>query len=128
MLDVLQCDARRRVGLRQRARHFPGDGAALASSYRVPAPDPLPQSLAILGAGHGGLALAGLLARHGHRVALWNRSPNRVAPVAALGGIHLTLPGSAAVLTRVGVATVSMAAALAGTRLVLVAVPASGHA
>src|SRR5438094_359179 len=28
-------------------------------------------SVAILGAGHGGLALAGYLARQGHRVALW---------------------------------------------------------
>jgi NADPH-dependent glutamate synthase beta subunit-like oxidoreductase len=31
-------------------------------------------TVAVLGAGHGGLALAGYLSQHGHRVALWNRS------------------------------------------------------
>src|ERR1700730_3736052 len=32
-------------------------------------------SVAVLGAGNGGLALAGSLSQNGHRVALWNRSP-----------------------------------------------------
>ena len=54
-------------------------------------------SVAVLGAGHGGLALAGYLAQQGHRVALWNRSAARIAPVAELGGIRLTQPGSARV-------------------------------
>src|SRR5437870_1630037 len=52
-------------------------------------------SVAVLGAGHGGLALAGYLAQQGHRVSLWNRSPGRLAPVAALGGVRLGLPASA---------------------------------
>jgi opine dehydrogenase len=86
------------------------------------------RSVAILGAGNGGLALAGYLAQQGHRVTLWNRSPERVAPVAALGGIHLTLPGSSAVVTKVPLATTNLAAALSSARLVLVAVPASAHA
>jgi opine dehydrogenase len=85
-------------------------------------------SVAVLGAGHGGLALAGYLARHGHRVALWNRSPAGLAPVAALGGIRLTLPGSGPAFAPVPVATGSLAAALAGAGRVLVAVPASAHA
>jgi len=51
-------------------------------------------AVAVLGAGHGGLALAGYLAQQGHRVALWNRSPEPLAPVAELGGICLTMPGS----------------------------------
>jgi opine dehydrogenase len=85
-------------------------------------------SVAILGAGHGGLALAGYLAQQGHRVALWNRSAERVAPVAALGGIHLSRPGAAPALAPVAVATTSMATALANVRRVLVAVPASVHA
>jgi opine dehydrogenase len=85
-------------------------------------------SVAILGGGHGGLALAGYLARQGHRVHLWNRSPQRVASVAARGGISLTLPGSAPVFAPVAIATSSMADALAGVGRVLVAVPASGHA
>ncbi len=85
-------------------------------------------SVAILGAGHGGLALAAALARDGHRVALWNRSPERVKPVAALGGIRLTGPGSAEALAPVSLATSDLAAALSGARRVLVAVPASAHA
>jgi opine dehydrogenase len=85
-------------------------------------------SVAVLGAGHGGLALAGYLAQQGHRVRLWNRSPARVAPVAALGGIRLVRPGSDRAFAPVAAATSSMAAALAGARVVLVAVPACGHA
>jgi opine dehydrogenase len=84
--------------------------------------------LAVLGAGHGGLALAGKLARQGHSVSLWNRSPDRVEAVAAVGGIRLGPPGSAPSPAPVRTATTDMALALAGARLVLVAVPACGHA
>jgi opine dehydrogenase len=85
-------------------------------------------SVAILGAGHSGLALAGYLSLHGHRVAIWNRSAARIAPIAARGGIELSLPGTAAQLAPIAMATTSMAAALAGARRVLVAVPAFAHA
>ncbi len=84
--------------------------------------------VAILGAGHGGLALAGYLARQGHRVALWNSSPAPVAAVAARGGIGLTLPGAAPAHAPVAVASCDMAAVLAEARHVLVAVPACAHA
>jgi opine dehydrogenase len=85
-------------------------------------------SVAVLGAGHGGLALAGYLAQHGHRVALWNRSAERISPVEALGGIRLTAPGAAPAVTPVATATTDMALAIAGARVVLVAVPACAHA
>jgi opine dehydrogenase len=85
-------------------------------------------SVAVLGAGHGGLALAGYLSQRGHHVALWNRSPERVEAVAARGGIVLTSPGPVSAFARIDVATSDMARALADARLVLVAVPASGHA
>jgi opine dehydrogenase len=85
-------------------------------------------SVAVLGAGHGGLALAASLACRGHRVALWNRSPARVAQVAARCGVRLAQPGSPATFAPVSVATSSIAAALAAARVLLVAVPASGHA
>jgi opine dehydrogenase len=109
-----------------------GEGASLALLPRTlrPALRIVPKSLsvAILGAGNGGLALAGYLAQAGHRVALWNRTPERIAAVAELGGLHLTLPDQSSRVTRIGLATASMASALANARLVLVAVPASGHA
>ncbi len=85
------------------------------------------RSVAVLGAGHGGLALAADLARRGHRVALWNRSPDRVAAVRDRGGVHLTLPGGTAVDASIPVATSHMALAVADAEIVLVAVPASGH-
>jgi opine dehydrogenase len=85
-------------------------------------------SIAVLGAGNGGLALAGYLAQRGHRVALWNRSPGRVAAVAALGGICLTSPGPVSAFATIQRATTDMAEALGGAKLIFVAVPASGHA
>jgi len=112
-----------------------GDGAALDTGFsflkHFPSPRPSEEkrslSVAILGAGHGGLALAGYLARQGHQVTLWNRSPERIADVAKLGGIHLTMPGSSPVLVPLAKVTCAMGKALAGVRLVLVSVPASGH-
>jgi opine dehydrogenase len=85
-------------------------------------------SVTILGAGHGGLGLAGYLSRQGQRVTLWNRSPAPLAPVRALGGIRLASPGSPAAFAPVAMATGSMAEALSEARRVLVAVPASAHA
>ncbi len=90
--------------------------------------EPERQPVAVLGAGHGGLALAGYLARQGHRVALWNRSPAPVAAVAARGGIGLGAPGAAPVQAPVAAASCDMGATLAVARHVLVAVPACAHA
>ncbi len=83
-------------------------------------------SVAILGAGHGGLALAGYLAQHGHQVTLWNRTFARLGPVAQRGGIYLTT-AQTSVQVPVARATSVMSAALADVRLVLVAVPACAH-
>jgi opine dehydrogenase len=85
-------------------------------------------SVAVLGAGHGGLALAGYLALRGHLVALWNRSPERVAAVAERRGIMLASPNSLAGHAPIALATSDMAAALAGARVIFVAVPACAHA
>ncbi len=85
-------------------------------------------SAAVLGAGHGGLALAAELGRQGHAVALWNRSAERVRAVRDAGGVRLSRPGAAATFAPIAAATDRMAVALADARVVLVAVPASGHA
>jgi opine dehydrogenase len=85
-------------------------------------------SVAILGAGHSGLALAGYLSLHGHSVAIWNRSAARIDPIAAKGGIELSLPGAIPTFAPIRMATTSMGAVLAGARRVLVAVPAFAHA
>jgi opine dehydrogenase len=85
-------------------------------------------AVAVLGAGHGGLALAGYLGGMGHRVKLWNRSAGPIDGVAAHGGIHLSSPGRERRVAQVAVATNNMAVALRDVRVILVAVPASAHA
>ena len=87
-----------------------------------------PTAVAVLGAGHGGLALAGYLGRQGHLVALWNRSPAPVAAVTARGGIALAAPGAPPIEAPIAVASSDMAAVLAEARHILVAVPACAHA
>src|SRR5947209_5539971 len=113
---------------RRRRRAAMMDVAYLSRpAVRTQPPHRRTRSVAVLGAGHGGMALAADLARHGHRVALWNRSPERIVAVRERGGIRLTLPGATRVDAPIAVATCSMAGALADAEVVLVAVPASGH-
>jgi opine dehydrogenase len=45
--------------------------------------------IAVLGAGPGGIAGAAALARRGFEVSLFNRSPGRIAPLAAAGGVSI---------------------------------------
>jgi opine dehydrogenase len=85
-------------------------------------------SVAVLGAGHGGLALAGYLGQRGHRVALWNRTFARIAPVAERGGICLTAPGATTSFAPIDLATSDIGAVLSNARRIVVAVPASAHA
>lgn len=77
---------------------------------------------AVLGTGHGGLALAGYLARMGAPVHLWNRSPGPLAAVGARDGI--LLDGD---LVRPARVSASLAETLAGAAVVLVSVPAFAH-
>ncbi len=80
---------------------------------------------AVLGAGHGGLAMAAYLGTRGLPVRLWNRSAPRIEPVAARGGIELN--GIMRGFGPVELATTDMEAVLGGSDAVMVVVPASGH-
>src|SRR3972149_2685727 len=60
-------------------RATPGTG-------RPPRPKAGPK-FAVLGAGHGGLAMAGHLAYMGFRVNLWNRTAERIEHIRLRGGI-----------------------------------------
>lgn len=81
--------------------------------------------IAVLGAGHGGMAMAGHLALMGYRVNLFNRSEDRLWGVRAVGGIELT--GDIVGFGKLEMATTSMAEALAEANLIMVVVPAYGH-
>ncbi len=78
----------------------------------------------VLGAGHGGMAVAGHLGLMGFRVKLWARNFGSLSSVADAGGIFLE--GAEIGFGRV-TACESLAEALDGADLVLVALPASAH-
>lgn len=81
--------------------------------------------IAVIGAGHGGLAMAGHLAIMGHRVHLFNRGEERLWGVRSTGGIEVQ--GEITGFGRIAVATNSIEEAINGTELIMVVVPALAH-
>ena len=82
--------------------------------------------VAILGAGAGGVAAAAVLARRGHDVRLFNRTGERIAGLAAAGGVEIEGDlgeGFAAI----PVITTDIAEALSGAEVALCCVPAYGQ-
>lgn len=82
-------------------------------------------SICVLGAGAGGLALAGDLIARGHRVRLWNRTAARLAAVESAGGIVAS--GIRTGVFPPDVATTDIGEALAGCGIVIVATTADVH-
>ncbi|MEO0107553.1 MAG: NAD/NADP octopine/nopaline dehydrogenase family protein [candidate division WOR-3 bacterium] len=80
---------------------------------------------AVLGAGHGGLAMAGHLGLMGFPVALFNRSEPRIWGVKARGGIEIE--GEIDGFGRLDIVTTDIVKALSGAQIIMVVVPASGH-
>jgi len=84
----------------------------------------------VMGAGHGGLAMAGHLALMGFEVNLYNRSPERLEPLRLLGGVELLPPeGSDMVhgMGRLRTITTEIGEALADVDIVMAAAPANAH-
>jgi opine dehydrogenase len=83
-------------------------------------------TIAVLGAGNGGCAAAGDLARRGHAVRLYSRSPATLAPLVARGGVELRgAAGEGFVpLPRI---TGDLGAAVDGADVVLLVVPSLAH-
>jgi opine dehydrogenase len=82
--------------------------------------------IAVLGAGHGGLAMAGHLALMDFSVRIYNRTEERIWGVISTGGVEMVgdeVEGFGAV----SLATTSIQDALRGVRLIMVVVPATGH-
>ncbi|MGE5529153.1 MAG: NAD/NADP octopine/nopaline dehydrogenase family protein [Patescibacteria group bacterium] len=79
----------------------------------------------VLGAGHGGMAMAGHLAIMGVPVSIYNRSEPRISPIRLTGGIELS--GTVEGFGRIEVATTDVVEALAGAKILMVVVPANGH-
>lgn len=82
--------------------------------------------VAVLGAGHGGQAMAGHLALMGCPVTLYNRSHDRIAPIEVSGGIELT--GQIEGVGKLDLVTTDIDLAIKDAELIMVVVPANGHA
>jgi opine dehydrogenase len=80
---------------------------------------------AVLGAGHGGLAMAGHLAIMGFKTRLWNRTRERVDNVIDRGGIDVE--GEIEGFGELELATDNIGDAVDGADLIMVVVPSSGH-
>lgn len=86
--------------------------------------------IAVLGAGHGGRAMAADLAVRGYSVNLYNRTLEHIEHIKARGGIELRLAQQPdePVFGRLQVVTDQVEAALKGVKLIMVVVPAVAHA
>ncbi|HEV8594593.1 MAG TPA: NAD/NADP octopine/nopaline dehydrogenase family protein [Thermoplasmata archaeon] len=80
----------------------------------------------MLGAGHGGLAMAGHLSILGFDVTLWNRSPERVEHVTLRGGIEVE--GEVEGFGTPRLSTADIRRAVRGVDVLMVVVPAFAHA
>lgn len=82
-------------------------------------------TIAVLGAGHGGQAMAGHLARKGFTVNLFNRTYDHILPIVRLGGIELK--GAVRGFAQLNKVTSDIKEAISGAELIMVVVPAVGH-
>jgi opine dehydrogenase len=82
---------------------------------------------AVIGAGHGGKAMAADLASRGFRVHLFNRTPARIHAIRLRGGIVLEDEKGDTRFGPIPVVTTDMGEALDGADVVMVVVPASAH-
>jgi len=79
----------------------------------------------VLGAGPGGMAMAGHLALMGRKVNLFTRNSDRLSPVIARGGIDVT--GEVQGLAKLDVVTTDAAKAVEHSEVLMVVVPATAH-
>jgi len=83
----------------------------------------------VVGAGHGGKAMAAHLALMGFPVTLYNRTPENVAIIKARGGIELkSYEGGPHGFGPLALVTSDMGEALEHAEVVMVVVPATAHA
>ncbi len=80
---------------------------------------------AVLGAGHGGMAMAGHLAIMGFPVTIFNRSIERLNLIKLSGGIELS--GAVEGYGQIEMATSNMEEAICNANVIMVVVPANGH-
>jgi opine dehydrogenase len=82
---------------------------------------------AVIGAGHGGKAMAADLAVRGFAVNLYNRTVERINDIALRREVEVEYEDGTHRLGRMAAVTSDIAEALCGVDVVMVVVPASGH-
>jgi opine dehydrogenase len=80
---------------------------------------------AVLGAGHGGMAVAGYLGLMGYPVKMFNRSETRLHPIQIAGGIEMM--GEIEGFGKVDLATANMAEAISDVDVLMIVAPANAH-
>jgi len=86
-----------------------------------------PLTFTVIGAGHGGKAMAADLALKGYTVHLYNRTPQRIEEIGLRGGIELEGEHGTQRFGRLALVTSDMGEALEGADVIMVVLPASGH-
>ncbi len=81
----------------------------------------------IIGAGHGGKAMAADLGARGFCVNLYNRTAHRISEIALRGEIELDCEDGSCCVGRLNVVTSDISEALDGAHVIMVVVPAFGH-
>jgi len=82
-------------------------------------------TFAILGAGHGGQALAGYLSLKGCKVNLFNRSPERLSSIKLMGGIQVE--GEIQGFAQLNIITSNIEEAVRDAEIIMIVVPATGQ-
>lgn len=83
--------------------------------------------ITVIGAGHGGKAMAAELASRDFPVRLYNRTQSHIETIAERGGIELSFWDGRTAFGEIDLTTSDIASAIAGSHLIMVVIPASGH-
>src|SRR5512145_1781315 len=87
-----------------------------------------PEKYVVIGAGHGGKAMAAHLALMGMQVNLYNRTFDHIDVIKKRGGVELEgSEGGPRGFGKLHVVTSDMCEALQGTQMIMVVVPSSAH-
>lgn len=85
--------------------------------------------LTVVGAGHGGKAMAAHLGLMGFQTKLYNRTPEHIAAIRELGGIDLAgYEGEKRDFGKLELATSNVEEAIEDSEMIMVVVPSSAHA
>jgi opine dehydrogenase len=83
------------------------------------------KTIAVIGGGNGGQAMAGHLAAMGHKIRLYSRNIEKLEAVIQFGGIELS--GKINVFGEIDLITDKLQEAVTGAELIMIVTPANAH-